>query len=167
MTAVDAGPTFDQRPPEGFAASGGQLYLLLNERFWSFATIGETWVDLTDSANDEGTEAGMETWKRRAAPMLDVSGELVIMHGHYLNGQGARLFVTDVRKFTAASTTWKPLCIDGAGVVGGTAPPALVGGSAMFLAASSRMYVFGGKAPDPFGGLRGFRCLGYPRVLWT
>jgi hypothetical protein len=50
--------------------------------------------------------------------------------------------LTDVKKFTEATATWRPLWLAGVGAAQGTGPSARLG--MLFLAAASKLWVFGG-----------------------
>ena len=56
-------------------------------------------------------------------------------------------FLTDVTKFTEATAIWQPLWLEGrlAAQVQGTVPSARA--KMLFLAAASKLWVFGGKGP--------------------
>ena len=70
--------------PEGlcFGASGGLIYLLgdwadIAGYFWSYDPEDRAWTERTDSVTVEGSNP----WTRSGGALLDVAGELLLVHG--------------------------------------------------------------------------------------
>ena len=70
----------------------------------------------------------------------------VLMHRVLVVCPGAP---TSVKKFTEETATWRPLWLDGGGAAQGTGPSDRFG--MLFLAAASKLWVFGGYG-EVFGG---------------
>lgn len=64
----------------GFGSSGGLLYVLggleVND-FWSYNPAQDTWLERTDNV----TVVGSNPLPRHGAALLDVAGQLLLLHG--------------------------------------------------------------------------------------
>jgi len=69
----------------GFCSSGGLLYVLggygVND-FWSYNPAQDTWLERTDNV----AVVGSDLWPRYDAALLDVAGQLLLVHGSFLPG---------------------------------------------------------------------------------
>ena len=71
-----AGP--NERSGSCFGASGGLIYLLGElAGFWSYNPADNVWTERTDSVAVEGSNP----WPRYGGALVDVAGELLLVHG--------------------------------------------------------------------------------------